>query len=60
MKGKAAFNFSDNPLFIDALTLTIFLILPEVKCSLFLIILNDNFKASNTSCFLVINGYFSK
>jgi hypothetical protein len=60
MEGKAVFNLSDNPLFIDPLILTTLVNPGKVKCSLFLTILNDCFQVSNTSRFVVIKGYFSK
>ena len=44
MEGKAVFNLSDNPLFIDPLILTTLVNPGKVKCSLFLTILNAYLK----------------
>ena len=58
--GKADFNLADNPLFIEALILTIFCKPSEVRCSFRFIISKARFKSSKSARFWVNSGYLSK
>lgn len=60
VSGKAYFNASVNPLFIEAFKLTIFCIPSNVRCSFWLINLTILLNIIKSARLRVIKGYFKK